>query len=255
MPLAVTALPDESVWALPLADTRSTLSTVLIRSNPAGVAIDAALGADFPILDLHFQSGADLQAGLAAGAFMAFGAGGELTFDLQTFDGRFSLPIDVRSGPWAARAEWVHISAHYGDGIRKSGSAPSNLDSYSREMVDVLASRDLDKPGWVSARVYAGGHALIHALPEALPFAVQAGGEAFGPWPLTPYLAVDVQWADEFAWAPAITGQVGATFRKARNRFRLAAEARYGPDETGKTAGAHEQWVGVLFGFDRTGAL
>lgn len=255
MPLTATALPAESVWALPVADTRSPLSTVLIRSNADGVGIDAALGADFPILELRFSSGVDVQVGLGAGAFMAFGAGGELTFDLQTFDGRFGLPIDVRGGRWAVRAEWIHLSAHYGDGIRKSGSTPSNLGSYSREFIEVLTSRDLDVPNVLDARAYVGGHAVIHALPEALPFALQAGGEIFGPWSLAPYVAVDVQMAEEFAWTPAVTGQIGARYSRGRSRFRLAVAGRSGPDETGKTAGTPEHWLGLMFGFDRTGGI
>ncbi len=255
MPLIVTALPAQSVWALPIADTRSPLSTVLLRAGTSGLAIDAGLGADFPFVQVRSLSHVEAQVGLMAGAFMQFGAGGQLTFDLQTFDGEFGLPVDVRSGPWAVRGEWVHISAHYGDGIRKSGEHPTNLDPYSREFVGLYGSRDLDGPLGITAHVYLGGHALIHELPAALPFAGQVGAEVFGPWRLTPYLAVDVQTAEEYAWSPDLTAQLGGALWEPCGRFRVALAARSGPDETGKTAGTPEQWVGLMVGFDRTGEL
>lgn len=253
MPLTV--LPEQSVWTLPVADTRSPLSAVLLRSSDSGVGIDATLGADFPVLDYELREGTHLQVGLLAGAFMAFGSGGELTFDLQTFDGRFGLPVDARSGAWAARAEWVHVSAHYGDGVRKSGQTPTNLDAYSREYIGLAGSRDLAVPDTIAARVYAGGHALVHSLPDAPPFAVQGGGELEGPWSVAPYLAADVQLAQEFGWAPAVSAQLGARVLRGRSRFRIALAVRAGPDETGKSAGTDERWVGVVFGFDRTGLL
>lgn len=253
MPLTV--LPEESAWTLPVADTRSPLSSVLLRSSDSGIGIDATLAADFPLLDYAPCDGTHVQVGLLAGAFMAFGSGGELTFDLQTFDGRFGLPVDVRSGAWAARAEWVHVSAHYGDGIRKSGQTPTNLDSYSREYVGLAGSRDFAVPGALAARVYVGGHALVHSLPDAPPFAVQGGGELEGPWSVAPYLAADVQLAQEFSWAPAVSAQLGARVLRGRSRFRVALAVRAGPDETGKSAGVDERWIGVVFGFDRTGLL
>ncbi len=254
MPLTLDGLPAESVWTLPVADTRAPLSTVLLRSNGEGLAIDAALAADFPVLSLQ-TGGWELQAGLLAGAFMQFGAGGELTFDLQTFDGQFGLPVDARSGPWSARVQWVHVSAHYGDGIRKSGAAPENLNAYSREYVSLLGSRDLVIPRVVSARAYLGAHALIHSLPEAPPLAVQVGGEVFGPWQIAPYLAVDLHLAQEHTWAPAMSGQLGLAASAGPRRFRLGLAARTGPDDTGKTAGTPERWIGVLFGFDHTGRV
>lgn len=255
MPLTVTPLPEQAVWALPVADTRSPLSSVLLRAGSSGLAIDAGIGADFPILEVASPAGPRAQVGLMAGAFMQFGAGGELTFDLQTFDGVFGLPVDVRTGPWSARAEWVHISAHYGDGIRKSGAHPENLDPYSRELIALIGSRDLTLPRVLDARVYLGGHGLIHSLPAADPLALQVGVEAAGPWPLAPFLAGDLQLAQEYAWSPALTGQLGAAYTTSHGRFRLAVAGRTGPDETGKTAGTAEQWIGLMFGFDRTGSF
>lgn len=262
MPLTVEPLPDQAVWELPVADTRSPLSTVLLRGGGGGdggegLAIDACLAADFPMLELKTDRflPVRLQVGLMAGAFMQFGAGGELTFDLQTFDGVFGFPVDLRWGPWSVRAEWVHISAHYGDGIRKTGVHPANLDPYSRELVGLMGSREFTVPGVLRARAYLGGRSLVHSLPAAAPLSVQVGGELSGTGRLVPYLAVDVQIAGEFASSPALTGQVGGWLTEGQSRFRLALAARTGPDETGKSAGEREQWVGLLVGFDRTGGL
>ena len=257
MPLTLESLPDLAVWELPVADTRSPLSTVLLRGTEDGLAIDVSLSADFPVLELTSDRTPDLRAqvGLTAGAFMQFGAGGELTFDLETFDGMFGVPIDVGWGPWSLRAEWVHISAHYGDGVRKTGDRPTNLDSYSRELVGLKAGREFTLPHVLRARAYLGGRSLVHGLPSAAPLAVQLGGELSGTRRLAPYLAVDLQVAGEYSSSPAVSAQLGVWVTEGHGRFRLAFAARTGPDETGKTAGEPEQWLGLLLGFDRTGGL
>lgn len=254
MPLTWVPLPETSVWALPVADTRSALSTVLLRADGEGLAIDAALGADFPIVGASFGE-VELQVGLLAATFMAFGAGGELTFDLITFDGRFGLPLDLRAGPWSARVEWVHVSAHYGDGVRSQGELPQNLNAYSREFMNVYGSRDFTVPDVLEARLLLGGHALLHAEPEAAPWAIQVAGEVRGPWAITPYLAADLQAAQEHNFRPALAVQAGMEAASGPRRFRLAFAARLGPDEAGKTAGEEDRWVGLIFGFDATGRI
>jgi hypothetical protein len=243
------ALPARAIYALPVADTRSPLSSLLLRSgDTGGLQIDGALAADFPIVEWR-PEGWRFGAGLAAGAFLQFGAGGELTFDLTTFDGLFALPIDVARGIVYGRVQWVHVSAHYGDGVRKGDDRPTNLDAWSREYLQAQVAVRLGP-----ARVYAGGRGVLHALPAVPPLGFQLGAEIRGPWHVAPYAAADLQIAAESAWAPALSGQAGMEVAvTAASRLRVALAARVGPEDTGKLAEAHESWLGLLLGFDRTG--
>lgn len=243
------ALPAEGVFPLALADTRAALSRVVVRPGEGTTRIDAGIGADFPFVQWS-PGRVRAQVGLTAAVFMDFDAGGALTFDLETFDGTFALPIDVAAGPWAARAEFSHTSAHWGDGVRKGDERPTNLDAYSREALSLAGSYDL----WF-LRAYAGAHVLVHRYPEVDPWGVQLGVEARGPWNVSPYLAVDMKLAGEFAWEPEVAGQAGLLVGRPGRRLRVAVAAHAGPDDTGKREGAPEPYVGLLFGFDATGAL
>lgn len=63
-----------------------------------------------------------------------------------------------------------------------------------------------------------------------------------------------MQLADEANWEPALSAQLGVWARPTPGtRARLAVTGRYGPEDTGKLTGQKEAWIGVLFGFDRTG--
>jgi len=222
---------------------------LLFRGYDGGLLIDTGLGADFPLVGWHHGAW-KAQLGLEAGVFMNFDAGGTLTFDLETFDGLFGLPVDVASGPWSARLEIAHISAHYGDGVRKDGEKPTNTDAYSREFVTVLGARTLGP-----ARLYLGGHVVTHATPVATPWMLQVGGEIAAPWRYAPFAAVDLQLAQEHDWAPAFAAEAGLYAWSGRRRLRLGVATHTGPDDTGKYDGLDETYVGVLVGFDGTGAL
>lgn len=244
-----TALPEEQVFALPLADTRSPLSRVLIRPEGPNTRIDTALAADFPVLGWE-ADGVALQVGVDAAVYMDFLAGDGFTFSLQTLDGQFGLPVDLAWKQAAVRVQWTHLSAHYGDGVRYNDQRPTNLDSYSREYLWMLASGRLGP-----ARVYGGGQLILHStVPVPMP-GLQLGAEAAPGWGIAPYVAADLQAHAEHDWRPALAAQVGGLARRGDSRFRLALAARTGPDDTGKMDGAHEVYLGVLFGFDRTGAI
>lgn len=241
------ALPDDALTPWALADTRSPLSSLTFRAGADGLAVDGTLAADFPAVELR-AGGVRAQAGLFAAAFMGFGAGGELTFDLYTFDGLFGAALDAGAGPWSARLHWAHLSAHWGDGVRKGDERPTNLDAWSREWVELTGVRELGP-----ARLYLGGRAVLHALPAAAPFAVRVAAEAEGPWRVAPVAGVDLELAQEFGWSPALDVQAGLVAHAARSRFRAVLAGRVGPDDTGKLEGAPERWIGVQLGFDRTG--
>lgn len=244
-----TALPAEQVFPLPLADTRSPLSRVLLRPEGGDTRIDTALAADFPVLEWRGRDVA-LQLGVDAAVYMDFLAGDGFTFSLQTLDGQFGLPLDLAWGKAALRVQWTHLSAHYGDGVRYNDQRPSNLDSYSREYLWVLASGRVGP-----AELYGGGQLILHSTVPVPAPGLQLGLQAAPDWGIAPYVAADLQAHAEHGWRPALAAQVGGLARRGDSRFRLALALRTGPDDTGKMDGAHEVYAGVLFGFDRTGAI
>ncbi len=250
------ALPAEALFATPVADTRSPLSEVVLRFDPEstpglgpGQAIDATLAAELRLLEAR-QPGWALQVSLAASAHMGFEADAELTFGLRTFDGWFALPVDLLWGPWSARFGWVHVSAHYADGIRNADVLPEERGSYSREALVALVSRTIGV-----GRVYGGGHYNIHAVHEEAPWMLQLGTEVEGPGRAAPYGAVDLKFHQEHAWAGTLAGQVGLRCTGDAGRFRLAAVVYAGKDDTGKYLGRDERYLGLLLGFDTTGLL
>jgi hypothetical protein len=207
-------------------------------------AIDATLALPVPFVELRWGE-TRAQVGLATALFLGFEADGELTFDFETFDGWFALPIDVASGPWSGRLEWAHLSAHWGDGVRDDGIRP-NLDTYSREWVRLWGARTVGP-----ARFYASGQALLHALPATEPFAASVGGEVEGPWRVAPYAAVDLRVAQEDGWNPAFGAAAGVRLQSGTHRLRLGLMARIGPEDTGKRRPGDEAWLGIALAYDR----
>ncbi len=242
-------LPAASLFALPVADTRSPLSHVTLRWDER-LAIDAVLAADFPVVRITSGS-IEVDAGIEAMVGMGFEPNENLRFDMETVDGTFGFPFGLRAGPWSARFEVAHTSAHFADGVWNDGEVPPESEGYSREWARLLGARKLGP-----ARVYVGGRALIHDQRDLPPWAVQGGGEVEAPWKLAPFGAVDVQLAGENDWEPELAAQVGVRAQVVRGRrLRVALAGRYGPEDTGKLQGGHEAWLGLTFGLDGTGAL
>lgn len=241
-------LPATALYPLPVADSRSPLSSVTLRFED-DLKIDANLGADFPVVQL--DAGA-LRAGLGVAAVgsMGFQPNGSLTFELQTFDGTFAFPLDAAWGPMRARLQWAHTSAHFADGVRNDPEHIGNRATFSREWLQLQVAGLLGP-----ATLYGGGRVLLHAESEPNPLGAQVGAEVVGPWVVAPYAAVDLQLYGEQEWQPRLAGQVGAAVRVGHNRFRLAFVARYGVEDTGQLYDEDKQYLGMVFGFDRTGAI
>lgn len=250
--VAAEFLPEERIFALPMADTRSPQSSVLIKwPFSGGSGVDAAIATDFPLLFAQLPKGVELEVGLAAGGFMNFWSEGELTFDLYTFDGLFGLPVDVRWGPLSARLQWAHLSAHYGDALRKLKLRPDNVDSWSREYWQLQVAGD-----WRFLHPYAGLRLIAHEVrDDDPPLAVQLGVDLLSPWKIGPCGGANLWLAGEDAWVPAVDVVGGACFSGRRHRLRLSAAFRDAPEDTGKLQGNHEQYVGLSFGFDTAGPV
>lgn len=242
-------LPAEALFAPPIADTRSGLSRLILRRVEESLRIDAGIAADLPFIEWGWKE-LHLQTGLDAAVFMDFDAGGAATFDLQTFDGLFSIPVEVAGGRWSGRLALTHLSAHYGDGVRKDGEVPTNRDAFSREYVQGQGASVIGP-----VRAYIGGVAIFHSAAPTPPWGIQAGAEATGPWTLAPYGALDLQARAENGWEPAFAAQAGVRAHVSRRRLRLGLVVHTGPDDTGKYAENPERYIGGVIGFDSTGAL
>lgn len=245
--VVVDLLPAVPLWADAVADTRAPRSSLTVRFvGTAG--IDATLALPVQLVEL-VRGDLRVQLGLSTALFLGFVGDGPLVFDFETFDGWFALPVDLAVGPWSARLEWAHLSAHYGDGVRDNADRPGNFDPYSREWARLWCARTIGP-----VRVYASAWALLHALPAtAAPFGVSGGAEVEGPWRLAPYAAVDLRVAQEDAWVPALGGQVGGRLVTGTHRLRLGVSARVGPEDTGKLRPGDEAWAGVTLSYDRVG--
>ncbi len=254
--LTLTALPGDPILAVPIADTRSPLSSIVLRFDPettldlgVGQAIDANMGAALALLGAQ-RGDLSLQLSIAASVHMGFEADAALTFGLRTFDGWFALPLDLRQGPWSARIAWVHVSAHYADGIRNNDELPPDRGSYSREALTLLVSREVG-PG----RVYGGGHGSYHTVHDEAPWMLQLGTEVQPDRARGPFAAFDLKLHQEHGWQPTLAAQVGGHATGPAGRFRLALAAYAGKDDTGKYLGQDERYVGLVLGFDTTGLL
>ena len=266
-PIEAEPLPEVRIFPLPLADTRSPLSTVTPRwdrpSGTHGVAshgVDATIAADFPLISLGHPLGdryVEYQFGITSAAFLGFTNDGALTFGLQTFDGLFAFPLDIHVNRLAARLQWAHISAHFGDGARYLGLRPWTTPGWSREFVQLQVGYQLGP-----ARPYAGIRWITHGTGDDTPLGLQIGLDAIGPWRLSPCGAADLQIAADTAWDPAVALQLGACATGDRSRARAALFWRSGPDDTGKLqhlspedGGGEERFIGLQFGFDQTTGL
>lgn len=241
-------LPPTALYPLPVADSRSPLSSVVLRFEDE-LKIDANLGADFPLVQLD-AGPVHAGLGVAAAGSMGFQPNGSLTFELQTFDGTFAFPLDAAWGPLRARLQWAHTSAHFADGVRNDPEHIGTRATFSREWLQLQVA------GLVGpVIVYGGGRAILHAEDDVSPLGGQLGAEVYGPWVVAPYAAADLQLYGEQAWQPRVAGQVGAAVRVGHNRFRLAFVARTGAQDTGQLYAEDKQYLGMVFGFDRTGAI
>jgi hypothetical protein len=242
-------LPAASLFALPVADSRAALSSVTLRWEDR-FAVDATLGADFPLVRLTHGDWS-FDAGVEAAVAMGFQPNENLRFDLETVDGSFGFPFGVRFGAWSGRLEFAHTSAHFADGVLDDPSPPAASEGYSREWARLLVARELGH-----ARAYGGTRFLLHDQRALPPWAFQVGAEITGPWKVAPYAALDVQLAQENEWGPELGGQIGVRAQvTGGQRLRAAAVGRVGPADTGKLQGQRDAWLGIVFGMDSTGAL
>ena len=251
----VEALPPTGAWRHPVADTRAPLSQVVMRGELTddvdaefGEMIDATIGGELRAVEVRIDE-LTLQAGLVGGAYMGFRQGGELTFALRTFDGIFGLPLDAHWRFLSARLAWAHASAHTADGSRDTEGPSPTVDRWSRETLTLLAG-----PTWRACRAYGGAELVYHDVEVYPQWGLQVGGEAALPWPLSPYVAVDLKLHQDSAWEPGLAFQVGGWYAS-HQRVRTALIGYFGPDDTGKYQGRDERYLGFVLGLDGTGAL
>ena len=187
------------------------------------------------------------QIDLAAGLFLGFDPGGQMTFGMQTVDGLIRLPLSARHGPLSASLEWAHVSAHYADGIRNATDQPlPERATYSREYIRLQTSWEMD---WFTP--YLACRQLIHSLPEAPGFGVQGGWMIYIPG-VPVYQAVDLKLSADEEWQPGAQAQLGLVLSSESIRtLHVGFIAMTGPDDTGQRSGEDDRFIGVQFGFHR----
>lgn len=247
-------LPALSLHPPRLADPREWQSRLAIA--PAG--IDAAMADTFGFVGMDGLTlgGQPLawQLGLGAGVYMGFLPGGELTFDLVSFDGIFGLPLDLRWGRFDARLSLTHLSAHYADGVRRiDGPLPEDTGPYSREWAELNLGVQLGP-----AHPYVSGRIITHSADGGAGPAVGLGVDAALPRRVSPVGGVWYGARQEQGWTPAFSAQLGLGLRADDARddvapamLRLMADAYVGPNQAGKLEDRDERRVGFLLGFSR----
>ncbi len=248
-------LPGQGIWPHPVADTRAPLSQVVMRGELSddvdavfGEMIDATIGGELRAVEVR-EGDFTFQTGLVGGAYMGFRQGGELSFALRTFDGRFGLPIDLSWRWLRARLLWAHASAHTADGSRITEGPEPTVDRWSRETLTLLAG-----PKWQACRVYGGGELVYHDVETYPLWGAQVGGEAALDRALSPYAAVDLKLHQGSDWRPGVAFQIGGWWVH-QQRVRLGFIGYFGPDDTGRYEGREERYLGLVLGLDGTGAV
>ncbi len=242
---ALLFLPAAALHPTLVADPREPRSTVTV----ARAAVLASLADELPVVGGEAGPGAAWSLGVLAGVFMGFDPGGELTFNLLTFDGAFGLPLDLRAGPWNARLAWVHESAHLADGYRVSGGRPPEdaLGTWSREALRLQVAREFG--GFLP---YLGAQGVTHAVDRGAGVGGQAGLVWAGPRHL--FAALDVRAESDTAWRPALSAEAGLAWRGEGSRvLRLGVAAYAGPQPAGRLRDEELRYVGLRLGVDRDG--
>ena len=251
---ALLLLPALSLHSGRLADPREWQSRLAVA--PAG--IDAAMADTFGFVGMDglVVGGQPLawQLGLGAGLYMGFLPGGELTFDLVTFDGVFGLPLDLTWGRLDARLALTHLSAHFADGVRQiDGPLPTDVGPYSREWVELNLGVQVGP-----VHPYLSGHVITHSADGGSGPAFGAGLDAELPRRISPIGGVWFGARQEQDWTPAFSAQVGVGLRTDDPRsdvvpatLRLMADAYAGPNQAGKLEDRVERRIGFLLGFSR----
>ena len=225
-------MPGPPLLATPIADPRASRLQATWRSDGE---IDAALGHVVPLV--QYSGPVRVQAGLLFGTWLRFEPSGPGTFDLNTFDGSFGVPVDLEIDELSLRVAWRHTSAHVADGLDR----PSI--TFSREELLALARYDL---GLVS--VYGGGSWMWKSAPELPRLGAQAGLEGQGQWW---FAALDLQLRAEDDWAPGISAFAGARIQRARGPvLRLGPCASWGADRRGQFPEGRDEHLGLRLDLD-----
>ena len=212
-----------------------------------GDQIKAAVGNHFSLL------GQDLDAlkwrlGIDGGVFMTFEAGGPLTFHLQTVDGTFGVPIDLRMDRWHFRSEWRHDSAHFGDGIRISGNKPP--------------AEALDSLSYESLALYIGYNSPIVQPQLACRVSTTRNGTAckVGTTVLmpnrdsSPYLASTIRQASGVFGGPSLSAQIGYLWSEAWT-FRTGIQWYNGAHDAGKLSDTQIRFLGFFMNWNTIGSV
>ena len=226
--ISMDLLPRGRPFRLTFADPRE-IRMALAFNGDAG--IKALIGNYFSIFAVQPKDKSWLlHFGLEGAGFFTMRQADD-RFPLETVDGLIGTYVDVSSGPMQYQLRFTHISAHLADG--SIGVAPI---AYSREF---LTARAAFAPSQ-NYEVYAGVQYLTHSIPVLPPWALEAGGSLFVPWPhtkLTPFTALDLHANNESAATVSVSAQLGIALNnppEAYHSFRFFYWYYSGQDPRGQ---------------------
>jgi hypothetical protein len=185
----------------------------------------------------------------------------DFNFPLETVDGSFGLRFEARRGPWSGRVRLGHVSSHLADG---ASEIEERRIVYSREMLTLLAARDLGG----AFRVYGGPSFWVRADPPTESLQLQLGAEwrpgrgargaggtgstgaTGGAARIAPYAAVDLRSRNELEWRVNQSVEAGVRFPGAPgNALRAFVTYFDGTSERGQAYRESEQWFGIGLAF------
>ena len=169
--------------------------------------------------------------------------------DLEAVDFRIGIFSTHRSGLWAARWGYYHLSSHVGDEFLIANPGFDRLN-YVRDSLLMAVSRDLLVRGRPDIKIYGEfAYALNHEY--CLPMEFQTGSEysplVFNGLRGSPYLAINGHFRQDRNWDAAGLNLVGGwqwRGEKTNHRYRLGLQYYNGPSLQWSFVGVDERLFG-----------
>jgi hypothetical protein len=244
-------LPDATAFAPLLADPletgfRGSLVVAGGRGFYDGTHAEAevAFGERVPLVRLRRETarGPAVTLAFETGVFSRFFLA--MPSDLINADFRVGVPVALRYGPWAARAEVRHISSHLGDDFADRFDVP--FDNVSYESVELLLARSIG-----AVRLYGGGAYHYRRSQSVEQGSVRAGLEydALRTRPEArawPFAAAALRAAvPQQTNRLAVTVAAGVGARVGGVQFRAELRAHAGATPLGQFRGRDELFAGL----------
>jgi hypothetical protein len=231
------------IFAPPLAYPRSPQTGFAGHFYDHQSSMGGMLGGRLPFLTYERNS-LTLQMGIDGGGWFDLRTTGD-AFPLVAADFMMGVPLMARFKQWSGSFEYIHISAHLGDGLEQ----PRHAITYSRETILAHVAYDFF---W--GRVYLTGGSILRTRPKHLNRGMAGFGFELQSPPLwrdhlEPYVAADFMWNQDTASFDS-SGRAGVFLTRhdgKRPALSIALTGFVGKDRRGQFI--HEDLKTLGFGF------